>query len=556
MLQQPFNQRIKIIMGIFMIMLTLIVAQLCILQWYYFDYYHTRAQNNHLKQLAIYPDRGKIYDRNQRLMADNIKENILTIAEDDQQILDFLNANPTENNQIKLSHLQLIKLYGHPTLASKYHPVEQTTRYYPYGKSAFAAVGYGVSHQQQFDAATGIEKQYDELLTGQPGYKQIMVDARGHRKPTEYRIEQQQGLDITLTLDAELQQVAYDALHATKGAVVVMNPNNGEILALVSKPSIDPNQIGQLFNKPHQLGANHPLFNRVVSGLFSPGSTIKPFFGLSGLAHHLITADTVIEDEGFLMYGGHKFHDVNQHGHGRVNLQKAIAVSCDTFFYQLGLKLGIDKMAATLSHFGFGVKTGIDLPNEASGIVPNKVWKMQQQNLPWYGGDTVITAIGQGALISTPIQLAQATSIIANQGFYYTPHLLKAVSEHNDIHPSSHHKHFIAPYEKSHYKQIRDSMLDAMLRGTGRNTFYGAPYYVAGKTGTTQITSHIHTRSQENMPKSLADHSLFIGFSPINKPELVVVVIVENYEMSAIRVAKVIFDQYFKTKREQRVINI
>lgn len=556
MYHTPFNQRIKIMTGIFAILVFLLVAQLCVLQWYYFDYYHTRAQKNHFKQLAIYPDRGKIYDRNQRVLADNIKENILKIADDDQHILDFLNASRSEHNQVKLSHLQLIKLYGHPTLASQYHPEEQITRYYPYGQSAFAAVGYGITHQQQFEAATGIEKEYDALLTGKPGFKQIMVDAKGHSKPTQYQIDQQQGYDITLTLDAELQQVAYDALRATKGAVVVMNPKNGEVLALVSKPSLDPNQISQLFNKPNQLGRNHPLFNRVVSGLFSPGSTIKPFFGLAGLAHNLITKDTVIEDEGFLLYGGHKFHDVNQRGHGRVDLKKAIAVSCDTFFYQLGLKLGIDQMATTLNHFGFGAKTGIDLPNEAVGIVPNKAWKMAQQHLPWYGGDTVITAIGQGALLSTPIQLAQATSIIANQGFYYTPHLLKAVNDHHETHQTMHHKHFISTYAEAYYQTIRDSMLDAMLRGTGRNTFYGAPYHVAGKTGTTQITSHIHTRNIENMPKNLADHSLFIGFSPVKKPEIAVVVIVENYEMSAIRVAKTIFDHYYKTKQEQRVIAI
>lgn len=551
------TQRIKIVIGIFALFITIIIGQLINLQVINFSTYNNQAQKNYLKSHEIIPKRGIIYDRNHQVLADNRQSLYIKLTEEDYAIRNFLNIKDKSLKEYPIEKMDVIKIKSDPRLKHQANIFEKTIRHYPYGKYAFSVLGYGTMIDDEFKASNGIEKQYNELLSGRPGYKQYLIDARGNRSNTNNIINEINGNDIHLTIDIDLQQKAYQALKASKGAVIILNPNNGEVLALVSKPSIDPNNIKYLFEKPTNLGVDQPLFNRVISGLFSPGSTIKPFYALAGLEHNLISEKTVIQDEGHLIYGGHKFHDVNRNGHGLVNLQKAIAVSCDTFFYKLGLKLGIDKMSNILFEFGLGSKTGIDLPNEVTGIVPTKEWKLTTKHIPWYGGDTVITAIGQGSLLSTPLQLAKATSIIANRGYYYYPHILKSTTDfQNQEHNLTYYKNNIPKHKAQNYELVDNSMRDAMQRGTGYHTFSGSSYAVAGKTGTTQITSNIHTRQSGPVPKYLADHSLFIGYAPNKKPEIVIVVVVENYEMSASRVAKAILDYYFDKRKKDNVITI
>lgn len=552
-----FRTRLVILTFIFVTFLLIVFGQLINLQIFKFYDYNNKAQKNYLKSLEIKPKRGIIFDRNNKILAENKEIFVIKLKDTDDDIRQFLNIKDPKVNQYEVDKLDIIKLKSNPQFSDRINIQEHTVRYYPFGKYAFSVIGYGTMLDNTFQPANGIEKQYHDLLSGRSGYYQYIQDARGKQTPTANVINEQSGNDIHLTIDMDLQKIAYQSLNASKGAVIILNPNNGDVLALVSKPTIDPNDIKNLFSSPNALGIDQPLFNRVISGLFSPGSTIKPFYALAGLEHKLITDETVIEDQGYLMLGGHKFHDVNKHGHGVVNLQKAIAVSCDTFFYQLGLKLGIDRMQHVLSDFRLGAKTGIDLPNEASGLVPSKEWKRKAQHTAWYGGDTVITAIGQGALLSTPIQLAQATSILANRGYYFHPHILKSTTDfQKQEHSILHHKINIEKHLSKNYEIIDRSMRDAMQRGTGYHTFSGSPYAIAGKTGTTQITSNIHTREMGVVPKNLADHSLFVGYAPNKKPELVIVVLVENYEMSASRVAKSILDYYFNKRKQNNVITI
>ena len=552
-----FKTRLMILSLIFGFFLSTVICQLFHLQIIQFNDYNNKAQKNYLKSLEIKPKRGLIFDRNNKILATNKEIFIINLTEDDNDIRKFLGIKDTKKNQYEVDKIDIVKLKSNPQFSNRINIEEHTIRHYPYGKYAFSVIGYGTMLDKNFQPANGIEKQYHELLSGRSGYYQYIQDAKGKQTPTANIINDQSGNDIHLTIDMDLQKIAYQSLNASKGAVIILNPKNGEVLALVSKPTIDPNDIQNLFSSPNALGIDKPLFNRVISGLFSPGSTIKPFYALAGLEHKLISDHTVIEDPGYLMLGGHKFHDVNKNGHGVVNLQKAIAVSCDTFFYQLGLKLGIDRMQRILLDFKLGSKTNIDLPNEASGLVPSKEWKKRVQHTPWYGGDTVITAIGQGALLSTPIQLAQATSILANRGFYFHPHILKSTTDfQKQEHSILHQKINIDKHLRENYEIVDISMRDAMQRGTGYHTFSGSPYAIAGKTGTTQITSNIHTREMGVVPKNLADHSLFIGYAPNKKPEIVIVVLVENYEMSASRVAKNILDYYFNKRKQNNVITI
>lgn len=559
-MRQPsynINSRIQIISSLFICFLCVILSQLINLQLIHFKKYNLDAQKNYLKPQEIVAKRGLIYDRNNQLLAKNIHGYLIQLSENDDDIRAFLGIEDTSIKEYPINQVDIIKLKSNPVFANRIRISEKDIRYYPYGKYAFSVIGYGTIQDNVFHPSNGIEKQYNNLLSGKSGFEQFIINARGKKEKTQLKINEQNGNDIHLTIDMELQKVAYQALNASKGAVVILNPKNGEILALVSKPSIDPNDINSLFNRPNALGIDQPLFNRVISGLFSPGSTIKPFYALAALEKKVINANTTIKDQGYLLYGGHKFHDVNAHGHGEVNLQKAIAVSCDTFFYQLGLKLGIDTMSKTLTLFGLGSKTGIDLPNESVGIVPDPKWKRETRHQAWYGGDTVITAIGQGSLVTTPIQLAKATAILANQGYYYYPHLLKSTTDfQNETHDLIFNQVNIRKYAEKNYNLVDKSMRDAMQRGTGYHTFSGSPYAISGKTGTTQITSNIHTREMGKVPKHLADHSLFIGYAPNKKPEIVVVVIVENYEMSAARVAKTILDFYFNKRKKDNVITI
>jgi len=330
-----------------------------------------------------------------------------------------------------------------------------------------------------------------------------------------------------------LQAVAEDALEEYDGSVVAIDPRNGEVLAFVSQPTYDPNLfvngISQEKYSALATSRNRPLFNRALAGQYPPGSTIKPFMGLAGMEYRVIDP----EEEFFagpyyqLPNDDHRYRDWKKWGHGWVDLDKAIAQSCDVYFYDMAYKLGIDRMHAFLDEFGLGQKTGIDLPGEVSGLLPSRDWKRRTRNLPWYPGETLIAGIGQGYMLSTPLQLATATAALANRGERVTPHLVKNGEEN----PGSDLED-VQVRSESQWRGVVDAMKHVVHShyGTARRVGEDLGFQMAGKTGTAQVfgLGQDEEYDEEAIAHRLRDHALFIAFAPVEKPRIAVAVVVEN----------------------------
>ncbi len=546
------KNRIIILKAVLAFSAFVLFVQCMWLQVFQYHYYNDMSQSNYLKTKKLPAIRGLIVDRNLQTLAENKLSYAVNVTPNNQTEFESILNTKLKTKLTTLNHEEVIKLKSNVDNSDKFEILMLNERHYPFNQYTFPVVGYGTNINNQFTAINGIEKFYDTLLSGKPGSEQLSVSAFGHSELTDKRIHPRNGDLIALTIDINLQKVAYDALEATKGSVIALNPKTGEILALVSKPSLDPNTITKLYQDDSPLlKLNEPEFNRVTSGQISPGSTIKPFLALTSLEDKIITPKTFIHDYGFIKIANHVFHDWKKSGHGdHVDILQAITESCDTFYYKLAQWMGIQLISNTYQEFGFGQLTSIDLPNEQSGLVPSPQWKRSRLKQGWYLGDTIITAIGQGALLTTPIQLANATAVIANEGYFMTPHLLKyTVDSNHHTHTRKYLPNQIRNIKPEHYALVKKAMQKVMIdpNGTGYYTFGKRPYSVAGKTGTTQITSHHHKQStNEDIPRHLANHSLFIGFAPVKNPQIVVVTIVENSEMNAARVARKFLDFYFK----------
>lgn len=544
------NQQILLIRNFFFILTVLLIVQCLRLQVFNYYHFNNLSQHNYLKTASVPASRGQITDRNGQVLVDNQLNYSIKLTNKNRELANQMLGIKSNQSLVPISHKQILQIKADEKLHDQFDVIFTKKRVYRFGKELFPVVGYGIYNGDVFNDSTGIEKTYNKILEGQPGYILHKVSAKGRQENTGKYISAIEGNTVKLTIDAKLQATAYKALGNTKGSVIVLDPNNGEILALVSKPSLDSNNVLELYQSKHTL--NHkdsPEFNRVTSALISPGSTIKPFIALSALDHHIISPSDSIEDKGYLLVGNHKFHDWLAAGHGTVNLRKAIAVSCDTFFYVLAKKMGINLISDILNEFGFGHQTQVDLPNESTGLVPTPAWKKENRYSNWYTGDTIITTIGQGALLTTPIQLANATAILVNEGFFYDPHLLKTTIDHSGEHQPIHVKKFIRPIAHEHYELVKRAMQDVITKpyGTGNYSFGPRPYSIAGKTGTTQITSHHNIKPSGPLPKHLENHSLFIGFAPIKNPKVVIVTISENSQLNAATVSRKILDQYFRS---------
>mgnify|MGYP001174582673 CR=1 FL=1 len=547
---QGISNRIYTLQLFFLVMSLVLILQCFNLQMINYRHYNDLSLHNYLKATSIMPSRGKIVDRNGHLLVENKVNFSAKVTKKNRPLIESILKEKTHSDLVPLSHKTTIKIKENSELADKVDILSTRQRKYYDSKEMFSVIGYGSFYGQEFKPALGIEKYYDDILKGQPGYDLLKVSARGSLEKTGKSIPPVNGATVTLTIDRDLQKFVHKTLRVSKGAVVVMNPNNGEVLALVSQPSLDSNQIPNMYqNNNPLLKKNQPEFNRVISGLISPGSTIKPIIALSALENNVIKPSYRIQDHGHYVVANHVFHDWVPKGHGIVDLEKAIMVSCDTYFYILAKKMGINLISNAFSEFGLGQKTGIDLPNESSGLVPTPEWKQFNRGASWYVGDTIITTIGQGALLSTPIQLACVTALISNEGFYYVPHLLKGTTDiSGHQHQPSHIKKVIRDYDPKHYELIKRSMKKVISdpNGTGHYYFRNRSYSVAGKTGTTQITSHHSQRADAPIPLHLENHSLFIGYAPVDHPQVIVVTIVENSELSAATVSRKILDFYFK----------
>ena len=589
-----FAKRVKYLSIGLSCLVLLLLTRLFYLQIVNHSYYQAQASKNQANLLAIEPSRGLIYDRNGVILADNVPVFSLVITRAQtpnlkktlSQLQSLLGLS---NHQVQLF---LLDVKNHPRFAPiplidhlsqeqmakfmidqyRFTGVSVKTEFmrrYPLGDALAPVVGYvgriNTSELKTVDPANysastnigkmGAERYFEQALHGHIGYLQVQMDANGHILKNLGALHPEVGTNFYLTIDSRLQQVAYKAFNGSRGALVAIDPNNGQVLALVSSPTFDPNLFvdgidTKTFNKL-QNNPDLPLVNRAVRGLFPFGSTIKPFYALAGLNSGVISPDYTIEDPGFfkLPNNDHIYHDWRRTGHGTVNVGKAIEESCDTFFFELSLKLGINRMIGVLHSFGFGEKTGIENREEISGLVPTPAWKLQAKKQGWYTGDTLAAGIGQGYLLTTPVELAQGVSLLAMQGHGFAPTLLlKQQASDGSWQEKAPIKKEAGTISREAWTTVIDGMRRVISVGTGSYHFgqaqFGKPLYpAAGKTGSAQVFNLHNKRYNKAIRKDLRDNSLFIVFAPIDHPKIAIAVVVEHEETAGI-IARQVADYY------------
>ena len=597
-----YRGRIFFAVGLVIVCLLVLISRYAYLQIFHYDEFSTASDKNRIRLQPLPPARGYIYDRNGVLLADNYPVFTATLSKTDvedadhvveqlQPILDLTQedidrfksriktARKTERVAIKLN-LTEANIAKFSEAKYKFPGVKietQMTRYYPHGELFAHVIGYVgrindkelKSIDKDLYAGTnligkiGVEKSYEDLLHGTPGYESVEADAHSNILRHLGRKDPTRGNDLYLSLDYGLQVVASQQLAGRRGAIVAIDPRTGEILALVSSPSFNPNLFVTGINHKDYSSLrdslDQPLYNRAVQGAYPPGSTIKPMEAMGGLHYGIVNWSTAISDPGYFHLPGdsHKFRDWKKSGHGIVNMHKAIIMSCDTYFYILAHQMGIDQMNQWMRQFGFGQKTGVDLPSESEGLYPNPEWKMRTRKAKWMKGETISVSIGQGAFTATPLQLAMATAITANRGSHVTPHVLRAT------HGSKPFTVRNAPDGKINFNgtdedwiQMRDAMVDVIQSGTGRG-IRTSLYQIAGKTGTAQVKSIAQGKryNESALSERQLDHGLFVGFAPADKPEIAIAVIWENgrHGGSAAQLAKPIFDYWLLTRKKNPI---
>lgn len=598
-----YRNRIFISVGIVAFFLLLLIVRYAYLQIANYETFSTASDQNRIRLQPLPPARGYIYDRNGILLADNYpvfsatmsRADVQDIASTVQRLTPLLSLSDDDidrfNTRIKTSKKTervALKLNLTETDIAKFSEVKfqfpgvnietQMTRYYPHGELFAHVIGYvgriNDKELKEIDkdlyAGTnligkiGVEKSYEDLLHGVPGNESVEADAHGNVLRNLGRKDPVRGNDLYLSIDYGLQVVATEQLVGHRGAIVAMNPRTGEILALVSSPSFNPNLfvtgISHTDYSALRDNLDQPLYNRAVQGAYPPGSTIKPMFGLGGIHYGYVDWATAISDPGYFTLPGdsHRFRDHKKSGHGTVNMHKAQVVSCDTYFYVLSYRMGIEKMNAWMRQFGFGEKTGVDLPSESTGLYPNPEWKMRTRKSKWLKGETISVSIGQGAFTATPLQLGMATAIIANQGAHITPHVLR---ESHGAKPYTVHN---APDGKIQFNgkpedwiKMRDVMVDVVQSGTGRG-IRTPLYQIAGKTGTAQVKSIAQGKryNESLLTERQLDHGLFVGFAPAENPEIAIAVVWENgrHGGSAAQLARPIFDYWLLKSKKNPIL--
>jgi penicillin-binding protein 2 len=552
------------------------------LQLVQYDHYHALAESNRISLVPAPPSRGVIYDRENMVLAQNFSaytleitpskagkleetmdrlSEIVVIEPGDRKRFRKLLAESKNFESIPIRNMLseeeaarfAVNRYRFPGVEVKARQFRQ----YPFGAGFSHVVGYigriGEKDQERLaetgvDAnykgtdhigKLGIEARYEPWLHGRTGIEKVETDSSGRAVRLLSRSAPVAGYNIYLHLDAKLQQVAEKVFGDYRGALVALDPRNGGVLALVSKPGFDPNLfvdgIDSTTWKELNDSLDRPLINRALRGIYPPGSTIKPFMGLAGMELGVRKPGDTISDPGYFALSGssHRYRDWKKDGHGTVDLKKSITISCDTYYYGLANQMGIERMSGFLSQFGFGKRTGVDLDGELAGLMPTPEWKKKRFNQPWWPGETVVAGIGQGYVLTTPMQLAVATMAIANDGVIYRPQLIRAWRD-----PSTGKVGYAAPQvmetiklSPQYLRLVKEAMIDVTLPG-GTASIAGAntPYQFAGKTGTAQVVgikqgakyveSQVHARHR--------DHALFIAFAPADNPKIVVAVMVEN----------------------------
>lgn len=597
-----YRNRIFISVGIVVFFLILLIVRYAYLQLMHYDEFSTASDQNRIRLQPLAPARGYIYDRNGILLADNYPVFSATMSRADVDDIDdtlerltpllsltqedidrfksrIKTAKKTERVSIKLN-LTETDIAQFSEVKHRFPGVNidtQMTRYYPHGELFAHVIGYVgrindkelKSIDKDLYAGTnligkiGVENSYEHLLHGIPGNESVEADAHGNVLRHLGRKDPVRGNDLYLSIDYGLQVVATEQLAGRRGAIVALNPKTGEILALVSSPSFNPNLfvtgISHTDYSALRDNLDQPLYNRAVQGAYPPGSTIKPMFGLGGIHYGYVDWNTAISDPGYFTLPGdsHRFRDHKKSGHGVVNMHKAQNVSCDTYFYVLSYRMGIEKMNTWMRQFGFGEKTGVDLPSENTGLYPNPEWKMRTRNSKWLKGETISVSIGQGAFTATPLQLAMATAITANQGAHITPHVLREThgsKVFTMLNGSDGKIQFNGQPED--WIKMRDAMVDVIQTGTGRGIRTNM-YQIAGKTGTAQVKSIAQGKryNESILTERQLDHGLFVGFAPAENPDIAIAVVWENgrHGGSAAKLARPILDYWMLTRKKNPI---
>jgi len=606
-----FRLRLTIAGSIALLLFLILLSRFAYLQIIQHDHYQTLAEKNRISIVPIVPNRGLILDRNGIPLAHNytaftleiIPSKIKNLEQTINELSTLMEITAKDRKRFKKlldesrnfeslpirTRLNDVEIARFAVNRYRFAGVEikaRLFRHYPQGEITSHAVGYigrindadlehleakgnlanyrGTNHVGR----AGLEQSYESELHGTTGFEEVETDSGGRAVRTLSRTAPTSGNNLTLHLDLKLQQVAEQAFGNFRGAVIAIEPKTGGVLAYLSKPGFDTNlfvdgidtQNWDLLNN----SLDKPLVNRVMHGMYPPGSTIKPFMALAGLALNKRTPSYGINDPGFFTLPGssHRYRDWKVGGHGFVDMHKSIVISCDTYYYGLAVDLGIDNIFSFLSHFGFGKKTGIDIEGERSGLLPSQAWKMKRFKQKWFVGDTVSVGIGQGYYLATPLQLAVATATLANQGAQMQPQLVRQVQNAKSgvITPIAPNIMSNLPIMPENLELVRNAMIDvARPGGTAARAAAGAPYTIAGKTGTAQVVAikqgekYVESRVAERH----RDHALFVAYAPADDPKIALAILVENGGhggSTAAPIARALFDYYLLGKLPVRPV--
>jgi penicillin-binding protein 2 len=610
--QRLFEQRAIAAIVLIGLLATVLVSRLLWLQIKRYDHFTDLAQGNRVRVEPLPAPRGMIYDRTGAVLAENrpayqlelVREQVKDLEATLEGLVGIGVLNPDDLDfvrrairsrrafdsvpiRLRLSEEDMARFALHRHRFPGVDIRTRLARHYPQGETAVHAVGYvgtlsesdlqRVDREEYAGVSTigkiGVEGTFEDALRGRNGSRQIMVNAQGRSVDRETVLDEplrtiaaNPGADLYLTLDLEVQRVAEQAVQGQRAAIIALDPRNGEVIALVSRPGFDPNSFARGLTRAEFAALNEdpdrPLFNRALRGTYPPGSTIKPVVALAGLEHGLVTPTTTRACPGWYSLPGssHRFRDWKRSGHGSVALIEAVAQSCDIYFYALAAQLGVERLHEFLGRFGLGGPTGLDVGGEKSGLLPSTAWKRsafkRAAQQVWFPGETVIFGIGQGYMTSTPMQLAQMTSVLAMRGASHRPRLVRALRDpvtrvETPVPP--------APLPTVRLRDPADwdvavqGMVAVMQGGTASRAAAGAEYSIAGKTGTAQVFSIAqNARYDESaISERLRDHAWFIAFAPVEDPRIAVVVLVENGRSgsgTAAPIARSVMDAYLLRK--------
>ncbi|MEO3679405.1 penicillin-binding protein 2 [Rheinheimera fenheensis] len=597
-----FNQRAVVAMLVVVLLFSVIIFNMYQLQVVKYQDYQTRSEGNRIKVVPMAPNRGLIYDRSGILLAENrpvfslelVPEQVSDMSATLDALAELIALTPEQTDNF-LKQVRAQRRFNSIALKEQLTDTEvaiiaanqhrfpgvtveaRLSRHYPFGDLFTHAIGYiGKINsrelqqlEQDGEAANyaasrdigkiGLERFYQRELHGTMGYQEVEVNNRGRTIRVLRSVPAISGQNIHLGLDVGLQLTAQQVLQQQRGAIVAIDPRDGAVLAFYSNPSYDPNLFVHGISSANYNALlnsrDRPLINRVTQGAYPPASTIKPHLALLGLETNTVTPQTKIWDPGFFMLpnSDHRFRDHLRWGHGWVDVYTAMIKSCDTYFYEMGIKLGIDRISDYMSKMGFGEKTGIDIHEESSAVMPSRGWKRARHNQPWYPGDTVPLSIGQSYWTTTPIQLAVATSVLLNEGKLATPHMVTAFSDDSQssvLAPPL--KQVIEVVNPRNWQVVMDTMHKTVtdIGGTAHRAFLGAAYDSAGKTGTAQLAAIAQDAKYDAdaIDERLRDNAMYIGYAPYDKPTILIVVALENAGgggANAAPIARQMMDYYF-----------